>query len=49
MAHVKSRGAEVVEAAHEVGGGIKVASVADPFGNIVGIIENPHFDPSATT
>jgi len=27
----------------EVGGGIKVASVRDPFGNILGIIENPHF------
>ena len=48
MAHMTSTGAEVVEAAHEVGGGIKVGTVADPFGNIVGIIENPHFDPSAT-
>jgi predicted enzyme related to lactoylglutathione lyase len=27
----------------EVGDGIKVASVQDPFGNILGIIENPHF------
>ncbi len=27
----------------DVGGGIKVASVKDPFGNILGIIENPHF------
>ena len=27
----------------EVGGGIKVASVRDPFGNVLGIIENPHF------
>ncbi len=27
----------------DVGGGIKVASVVDPFGNIFGIIENPHF------
>jgi hypothetical protein len=26
-----------------VGEGIKVASVRDPFGNIFGIIENPHF------
>ena len=27
----------------EVGEGIKVADVIDPFGNIVGIIFNPHF------
>jgi predicted enzyme related to lactoylglutathione lyase len=27
----------------DVGGGIKVASVLDPFGNAFGIIENPHF------
>jgi predicted enzyme related to lactoylglutathione lyase len=29
----------------DVGGGIKVASVVDPFGNTFGIIENPHFSP----
>jgi predicted enzyme related to lactoylglutathione lyase len=27
----------------EVGGGIKVATFKDPFGNIFGLIENPHF------
>ena len=27
----------------DVGGGIRVASVLDPFGNAFGIIENPHF------
>ncbi len=27
----------------DVGGGIRVATVTDPFGNIFGIIENPHF------
>ena len=27
----------------EVGQGIRVATVFDPFGNIFGIIENPHF------
>jgi hypothetical protein len=26
-----------------VGEGIKVAAVLDPFGNVFGIIENPHF------
>jgi predicted enzyme related to lactoylglutathione lyase len=27
----------------EVGGGIRVATVTDPYGNIFGIIENPNF------
>jgi predicted enzyme related to lactoylglutathione lyase len=27
----------------DVGDGIIVASVQDPFGNVVGLIENPHF------
>jgi hypothetical protein len=27
----------------DVGGDIKVAAVADPFGNVIGLIENPHF------
>lgn len=36
-------GATALSAAQEVGGGIKVAIVRDPFGNALGIIENPHF------
>ena len=31
---------------NEVGGGIIVAAVTDPFGNALGIIENPHFQLS---
>ncbi len=27
----------------DVGGGILVADLTDPFGNIIGLIENPHF------
>ncbi|QHV93808.1 VOC family protein [Spirosoma endbachense] len=27
----------------DVGDGIKTASIKDPFGNVVGLIENPHF------
>jgi hypothetical protein len=27
----------------EVGGGIRVATVADPLGNLIGLIENPNF------
>jgi predicted enzyme related to lactoylglutathione lyase len=30
----------------DVGGGILMATVLDPFGNILGIIENPHFSLS---
>ena len=30
-------------AVQEVGEGIRVATVLDPFGNIFGIIQNPHF------
>ncbi len=36
-------GATVVVPVKEVGGGIKVATLADPFGNEIGLIENPHF------
>ncbi|PIQ22939.1 MAG: glyoxalase/bleomycin resistance/extradiol dioxygenase family protein [Cytophagales bacterium CG18_big_fil_WC_8_21_14_2_50_42_9] len=37
------KGAQEHEAVHEVGEGILVGSVYDPFGNIIGIIENPFF------
>jgi predicted enzyme related to lactoylglutathione lyase len=40
-------GASALSPVADVGGGIKVAAVTDPFGNRFGIIENPHFDPSA--
>jgi predicted enzyme related to lactoylglutathione lyase len=40
-----SLGAMIREQIQDVGGGIKVASVGDPFGNTLGIIENPNFDP----
>lgn len=36
-------GAEVEEPVQDVGGGIRTASVLDPFGNVFGVIENPHF------
>jgi predicted enzyme related to lactoylglutathione lyase len=38
-----SLGARERSAVREVGEGIRVATVLDPFGNILGIIENPHF------
>jgi predicted enzyme related to lactoylglutathione lyase len=39
-------GAKTLDPVADVGGGIKVAAVVDPFGNRFGIIENPHFDPT---
>ena len=41
--HLVSLGATKRSAPQEVGEGIRVATVFDPFGNIFGIIENPHF------
>lgn len=39
-----AHGAKAHSEVRDVGGGIKVASVRDPFGNVIGIIENPHFE-----
>lgn len=36
-------GAGENEEVTDVGGGVRVATVLDPFGNVLGIIENPHF------
>ena len=36
-------GAQQQMEVQEVGGGIRVGTVTDPFGNVVGIIENPNF------
>ncbi len=36
-------GAHPSEALHDVGGGILLGAVLDPFGNQLGIIQNPHF------
>ena len=46
-AHFLALGARPVQAPKEVGGGIKVATMLDPFDNIIGLIQNPHFDPQA--
>ncbi len=43
LAHFEQAGATVRSAVQDVGEGIRVATIADPFGNIVGLIENPHF------
>ena len=41
--HFVAAGATIVAPAQEVGDGIKVATVTDPFDNVIGLIENPHF------
>lgn len=43
--HALHHGAGEHEPVQDVGGGIKVATVTDPFGNLLGIIENPYFKP----
>jgi predicted enzyme related to lactoylglutathione lyase len=45
--HFFSHGATVHEEPRDVGGGINVAAVLDPFGNIIGLIDNPHFNAAA--
>jgi len=36
-------GASPLNPVRDVGEGIRVATLTDPFGNVIGIIENPHF------
>jgi predicted enzyme related to lactoylglutathione lyase len=40
-------GAAAASEPMDVGEGIKVATVKDPFGNLIGLIENPHFPNTA--
>jgi predicted enzyme related to lactoylglutathione lyase len=43
LARLLELGAHAVEPVTDVGGGIRHAIVRDPFGNLLGIMENPHF------
>jgi predicted enzyme related to lactoylglutathione lyase len=43
LQRIQELGASIVEPLQDVGEGIQVATVADPFGNYIGIIENPNF------
>lgn len=45
--HMLACGAEPRDDIKDVGGDIKVAALADPFGNVIGLIENPHFSVKA--
>ncbi len=47
VARVLALGANIKDAVTDVGGGIKTATVIDPFGNVIGLIENPHFSAHA--
>ena len=38
-------GATPLEEIQDVGGGILIGAVKDPFGNVLGIIQNPNFKP----
>lgn len=42
--HFIAAGAALISSVQDVGGGIKVATVTDPFDNVIGLIENPHFE-----
>jgi predicted enzyme related to lactoylglutathione lyase len=44
VARLVALGAGVDAPVEDVGGGIRVATVRDPDGNLFGVIENPHFD-----
>lgn len=40
---VTAAGAVPLDAVKDVGEGIRVGLVQDPYGNVIGLIENPHF------
>lgn len=46
MVRIVGLGGSVHSELTDVGGGIRVASLRDPFGNQFGLIDNPHFDLS---
>jgi predicted enzyme related to lactoylglutathione lyase len=43
LADLEARGIAVRSPIQDVGEGILVAAISDPFGNTIGLIENPHF------
>jgi predicted enzyme related to lactoylglutathione lyase len=42
-ARLIAKGATAFEPVQDVGGGVKIGAVRDPFGNILGVVENPQF------
>lgn len=49
MERLRALDVGVITEPNDVGGGILVATVRDPWGNELGIIENPHFDVTAVS
>jgi predicted enzyme related to lactoylglutathione lyase len=47
VARVVGIGGTVAKPVQDVGEGILVATIADPFGNHIGLIQNPYFDVKA--
>ncbi len=47
VARIVGLGATIHSAIQDVGDGIKVVDLKDPFGNLLGLILNPHFDLKA--
>jgi len=47
VARVLALGATLDTDVTDVGDGIRIATVRDPDGNLIGIVENPGFDPAA--
>ena len=43
ISHMLDLGASKEDEPQDVGGGVVVASVSDPWGNLIGLIYNPHF------
>ncbi|HEV8120205.1 MAG TPA: VOC family protein [Candidatus Polarisedimenticolia bacterium] len=43
LKHLTASGGKPHMPLRDVGDGIRVASVLDPFGNVLGLIQNPHF------
>jgi predicted enzyme related to lactoylglutathione lyase len=43
LARLNEHKLEVVAPLQDVGEGIRVATISDPFGNLIGLIENPQF------
>ncbi len=46
LAALLTAGATAREDVREVGGGIRLATLVEPGGGVLGIIENPHFAPA---
>lgn len=47
VTRITALGATVHGPIQDVGDGIRTVELLDPFGNVLALIQNPHFDPSA--